>query len=84
MKGLDRNVAISSWVGKIAEDDAQLLKILWKAGCVFYVRTTEPQTLVRSSKHAYSHHYFPTKGVSVHASLESFELHEKQRSRGFG
>ncbi|MCJ1479223.1 hypothetical protein MMC13_007908 [Lambiella insularis] len=46
MKGLDRNVAFVSWVGKMAEDDAHLLQILWKAGCVFHVRTTEPQSLV--------------------------------------
>lgn len=46
MKGLDLNAGFVSWVGRIAEDDAIILKILWKAGCVFYARTTEPQTLV--------------------------------------
>lgn len=46
MKGLDLNAGFVSWVGRIAEDDANILKPLWKAGCVFYTRTTQPQTLV--------------------------------------
>ena len=49
MKGLDINAAYCSWYGTIAEDDAMILKILGKAGCVFYARTTEPQLLVRTS-----------------------------------
>ncbi len=46
MKGLDLNAGFVAWVGTKAEDDALVLKILWNAGCVFYVRTTEPQLLV--------------------------------------
>ena len=46
MKGLDLNTGFIAWVGQKSGDDALVLKILWKAGCVFYVRTTEPQTLV--------------------------------------
>ncbi|MCJ1368345.1 hypothetical protein MMC16_007487 [Acarospora aff. strigata] len=46
MKGLDLNAGFVAWVGKKAEDDALVLKILWDAGCVFYVRTTEPQLLM--------------------------------------
>ncbi|KAK5171848.1 uncharacterized protein LTR77_003484 [Saxophila tyrrhenica] len=46
MKGLDLNAGFVSWVGRIAPDDAVILKFLWKAGCVFYVRTTQPQTLM--------------------------------------
>lgn len=46
MKGLDQNVGIVAWVGNEAKEDASLLKILWEAGCVFHVRTTEPQLLV--------------------------------------
>ena len=53
MKGLDMNAGFMSWVGDIAEGDAHVLQILWKAGCVFYVRTTEPQGLVRSLKFIY-------------------------------
>jgi len=49
MKGLDLNAGFISWVGRTAEDDADILKILSKAGAVFYARTTGPQTLVRSS-----------------------------------
>ena len=48
MKGMNQNAGFVSWVDREAQDDAHILKILWNAGCVFYVRTTEPQTLVRS------------------------------------
>lgn len=46
MKGLDLNAGFVAWVGRIAPDDATILKLLWKAGCIFYVRTTEPQALM--------------------------------------
>lgn len=48
MKGLALNAGLVVWADKQADDDALLLKILFRAGCVFYVRTTEPQTLVSS------------------------------------
>ena len=47
MKGLTCNAAYVAWADKIAPDDALILRILWNAGCIFYARTTEPQTLVR-------------------------------------
>jgi len=46
MKGLDLNAGFISWVGRVAPDDGLILKLLWNAGCVFYARTTEPQTLM--------------------------------------
>ena len=46
MKGLDLNAGFVAWVGNLAPDDAIILKLLRNAGCVFYVRTTEPQTLM--------------------------------------
>lgn len=46
MKGLDNNAGFCAWVGNIAPDDALILKMLWKAGAVFYVRTTQPQALM--------------------------------------
>ncbi|KAK8081014.1 hypothetical protein PG997_008832 [Apiospora hydei] len=46
MKGLDLNAGFVSWVGRVAEEDALLLQILWDAGAVFYARTTQPQTLM--------------------------------------
>ena len=46
MKGLTCNAAFVAWADNVAADDALILKILWKAGCIFYARTTEPQTLV--------------------------------------
>ena len=46
MKGLGLNIGFISWWDHKGEDDAFVLKILWNAGCVFYARTTEPQTLM--------------------------------------
>ncbi|MCJ1378120.1 hypothetical protein MMC17_001216 [Xylographa soralifera] len=46
MKDLGLNAGFISWWNHKAEDDAHILKILWNAGCVFYVRTTQPQTLM--------------------------------------
>ncbi|KAI9794120.1 MAG: hypothetical protein M1835_006801 [Candelina submexicana] len=46
MKGLDLNAGFVSWVGRTTEDDATILRILWGEGCVFYARTTQPQTLM--------------------------------------
>jgi Asp-tRNA(Asn)/Glu-tRNA(Gln) amidotransferase A subunit family amidase len=46
MKGLDLNAGFVAWVGNIAPDDAIILKLLRNAGCVFYARTTQPQTLM--------------------------------------
>jgi len=46
MKGLDWNAGFVAWVGKVAEKDAHILRILWEAGAVFYVRSTQPQSLM--------------------------------------
>lgn len=46
MKGLDLNAGFVAWVGTVAEEDAYILEILWKAGAVFYARTTQPQSLM--------------------------------------
>ncbi|KAI0131781.1 acetamidase [Xylariales sp. AK1849] len=46
MKGLDLNAGFVAWVGRISASDALILQILWEAGAVFYVRTTQPQTLM--------------------------------------
>ncbi|KAK8043061.1 hypothetical protein PG994_013544 [Apiospora phragmitis] len=46
MMGLDLNAGFVAWVGRVAEEDALLLQILWDAGAVFYVRSTQPQTLM--------------------------------------
>jgi amidase len=46
IKGFDLNGGFVSWVGQVAEEDALLLQPLWDAGAVFYVRTTQPQTLM--------------------------------------
>ncbi|CAJ2512337.1 Uu.00g053520.m01.CDS01 [Anthostomella pinea] len=46
MKGLDLNAGFVGWVGNVADEDALILRCLWEAGAVFYVRTTQPQTLM--------------------------------------
>ncbi|KAL8697489.1 MAG: hypothetical protein Q9201_007104 [Fulgogasparrea decipioides] len=46
MKGKGLNAGFVSWWDHKGVDDAHVLKILWRAGCIFYVRTTEPQTLM--------------------------------------
>ena len=46
MKGLGLNAGFVSWWDHKAEDDAVVLKILWRAGAVFYARTSQPQTLM--------------------------------------
>ena len=46
MKGLGLNAGFISWWDHKGADDAHVLKILWNAGCVFYARTTQPQTLM--------------------------------------
>ena len=46
MKGLGLNGGFVSWYDHTGEEDSNLLKILWSAGCVFYARTTQPQTLM--------------------------------------
>lgn len=47
MKGLSLNAGFIGWWDQEASDDAHILKILWNAGCIFYARTTEPQTLMQ-------------------------------------
>ena len=46
MKDLGLNAGFISWWDNKGNDDAHVLKILWHAGCVFYARTTQPQTLM--------------------------------------
>lgn len=46
MKDLDLNCGFVSWVGRVADHDALILRLLRNAGAVFYARTTEPQTLM--------------------------------------
>lgn len=46
MKDMRCNGGFISWWDNKSSDDALVLKILWEAGCVFFARTTEPQTLM--------------------------------------
>ena len=46
MKDLDHNAGFVAWVGRTSKEDALILQILWAAGCVFYARTTQPQSLM--------------------------------------
>ncbi|KAF3922522.1 Acetamidase [Orbilia brochopaga] len=47
IKSHDLNAGFCAWVGTIAAADAAILKPLYDAGAVFYVRTTQPQTLMQ-------------------------------------
>lgn len=46
MKGLGCNGGFISWWHNKSPDDGLILKILREAGCVFFARTTQPQTLM--------------------------------------
>lgn len=46
MKDLDINAGFVSWVGRVGQADSLILQILYKAGAVFYARTTQPQSLM--------------------------------------
>ena len=46
MKGLGLNAGFVGWWDHKSEGNAVILSILWNAGCVFYARTTQPQTLM--------------------------------------
>ncbi|GAB7355844.1 hypothetical protein MBLNU459_g6506t1 [Dothideomycetes sp. NU459] len=46
MKDLNLNAGFISWCDRTAPADALILTLLWNAGAVFYVRTTQPQTLM--------------------------------------
>ena len=46
MKGLRKGGGFVGDYEDTSQDDANILKIFWKAGAIFHVRTTEPQALV--------------------------------------
>lgn len=46
MKGLSLNAGFIAWADRTAPADAHILSLFWAAGAVFYVRTTQPQTLM--------------------------------------
>lgn len=49
MKHLTLNATFVAWIDYVVPDDAGLLKLLWAAGAVFYVRTMEPQTFMHAA-----------------------------------
>lgn len=46
MKGLGLNGGFVGWWEHVAAEDAFILQLLQRAGCVLYVRTTQPQCLM--------------------------------------
>lgn len=46
MNGLGVNAGFVSWWDRKGED-AHIVKVLWHAGCNFYARTTQPQSLMQ-------------------------------------
>ncbi|CAF2100723.1 unnamed protein product [Rotaria magnacalcarata] len=47
MRNRRNNAGWMKLIDRIGEDDALILKILYEAGAIFYVRTTEPQSLMQ-------------------------------------
>ncbi|PWY94257.1 glutamyl-tRNA amidotransferase subunit A [Aspergillus sclerotioniger CBS 115572] len=46
LEGRDSSAGFVGWIGRKSAEDANVVKILLKAGAVIYARTTEPQGLV--------------------------------------
>ena len=46
MRGLGLNAGYVAWWDHVPSEDAHVLQILWRAGAIFYARTTEPQSLM--------------------------------------
>lgn len=46
MKDLRLNAGYVAWWNNKATEDAHVLQILWRAGAVFHVRTTQTQTMM--------------------------------------
>ncbi|KAF7946032.1 uncharacterized protein EAE97_005070 [Botrytis byssoidea] len=46
IKGLETSMGYVSWLGKYEGDDSILVKLLLKAGAVFYMKTSVPQSLM--------------------------------------
>ncbi|CAF1313508.1 unnamed protein product [Rotaria sordida] len=46
MKGRRLSSGWIKWIDRIGEDDTLIVKILYEAGAIFFVRTTEPQSLM--------------------------------------
>ncbi|THV54386.1 hypothetical protein BGAL_0028g00420 [Botrytis galanthina] len=45
-QGLETSMGYVSWLGKYEDDDSILVKLLLKAGAVFYMKTSVPQSLM--------------------------------------
>lgn len=48
MKGLPCDCGLAVWADKVPDDNAYILKILWRAGSVFHARTTLPQLIMHT------------------------------------
>ncbi|KAH6892628.1 acetamidase [Thelonectria olida] len=46
VKGIETSMGYVSWLGKYDQEDSTLTSLLRKAGAVFYVKTSVPQTLM--------------------------------------
>lgn len=52
MKGLGLNAGYIAYWGDEATDDAHVLHILWDAGAVFHIRTTQLQSMMQLETHS--------------------------------
>ena len=48
MRGRRNYSGCMKWIGRIADEDALVLRMLDKAAAVFYVRINQPQTLMHT------------------------------------
>lgn len=46
VKGRQTHMGYTAWIGKMDEEPSVLVDMLWKAGAVFYVKTSVPQSLM--------------------------------------
>lgn len=45
-QGRQTHMGYTAWIGKMDEEPSVLVDMLWKAGAVFYVKTSVPQSLM--------------------------------------
>ena len=46
LQGRQTHMGYTAWIGKMDEEPSVLVDMLWKAGAVFYVKTSVPQSLM--------------------------------------
>jgi Asp-tRNA(Asn)/Glu-tRNA(Gln) amidotransferase A subunit family amidase len=63
LKDLDHNAGFVAWVGRTSSVDSHIVEILERAGCVAFVRTTQPQSLMHLETSSNLYGYVLALGV---------------------